>query len=110
MLYTQAYNDFCERNILRHLNSMDEMTSWDKKYGQSKRGYPCIEIGRTISDRKNLFVAYHCVLYFDFVDDSSNMHRNIFEFLDEALLKQYEFGRSWLFPGDVVIVYLKKNL
>ena len=57
----------------------------------------------------NLFVAYHCVLYFDFVDDSSNIHRNIFEFLDEALLKQYEFGRSWLFPGDVVIVYLKKD-
>lgn len=26
-----------------------------------------------------------------------------------ALLKQYEFGRSWLFPGDVVIVYLKKD-
>lgn len=78
MLYSQAYIDFCQTKMARQLKFKDEsgfkVTCGDGNYGHSKQGERCIEILRNLAGRKtlNLSVGCDCVLYFNFVDGSSN--------------------------------------
>lgn len=73
MIYSQAYIDFCQTKNTRQIKFMDEsgfkLTNANRTYGHSRRGEPCVEIGRFVKDRNltlNLLKGKDCVLLLQF--------------------------------------------
>lgn len=110
MIYSQAYIDFCQTKNTQQIKFMDEsgfkLTNANRTYGHSRRGEPCVEIGRFVKDRNltlNLLIGKDCVLYYNFVDGSSNIYTYL-NFWEEAAQNQDEYGRAVLISGDFVVV------
>ena len=89
---------------------MDEsgfkLTNANRTYGHSRRGEPCVEIGRFVKDRNltlNLLIGKDCVLYYNFVGGSSNMYKYL-HFWEEAAQNQDEYGRAVLILGDFFVI------
>jgi transposase len=110
LLYTQAYINFCQTKRTRQIKFMDEsgfkLSNLHRVYGHSERGKPCIEVGKYVADRNltlNLLIGVDCVLYYNFVDGTSNTYTYL-NFWHEASQTQDEYGRPVLLPGDFIVV------
>lgn len=109
MVYTQAYIDFGQRKTARQLKFIDEsgfkVTCGDRNYGHSKQGGTMHRNWPESCWQKFAFkfvVWCDFVLYFNFVDGSSNTAFTLL--LARVIILSGRLPTTSIFPGDVVIV------